>query len=173
MSQISARREAKSHAAFNHWTAERVFDWSGVAVTHLHPPLFAEWFLTYAQSIKDGLVQMPFGESKHARIAAEDQARLIASILEHPSVHTGQIYRLFGPKEYTYAEAFEKISQILGRKITYERISLEAFHEQMVKRRNPFVAQHLVEVAKDHAAGGFSGTDEVIEQITRQPPIDL
>jgi len=173
LSQISARREAKSHAAFNHWTAERVFDWSGLAVTHLHPTFFAEWFLTYAQSIKDGLVQMPFGESKHAPIAAEDQARLIASILEHPSAHQGKTYRLFGPKEYTYAEAFEKISQILGRKITYERISLEAFHEQWVKMGQPFLAQHLVEVAKDHAAGIFSGTDEVIEHITGQPPMDL
>jgi len=173
MSQISARREAKSHAAFNHWTAERVFDWSGLAVTHLHPTFFAEWFLTYAQSIKDGLVQMPFGESKHAPIAAEDQARVIASILEHPSAHQGKTYRLFGPKEYTYAEAFEKISQILGRQIKYERISLEAYHEQVVKRRNPFVAQHLVEVAKDHAAGVFSGTDEVIENITGQPPMGL
>ncbi len=173
LSQISARREAKSHAAFNHWTAERVFDWSGLAVTHLHPTFFAEWFLTYAQSIKDGLVQMPFGESKHAPIAAEDQARVIASILEHPSAHQGKTYRLFGPKEYTYAEAFEKISQILGRQIKYERISLEAYHEQVVKRRNPFVAQHLVEVAKDHAAGVFSGTDEVIENITGQPPMGL
>jgi NAD(P)H dehydrogenase (quinone) len=32
MSQVSARREAKSHAAFNHWMAERVFDWSGLTV---------------------------------------------------------------------------------------------------------------------------------------------
>jgi NAD(P)H dehydrogenase (quinone) len=30
MSQISARQEAKSHAAQDHWIAERVFDWSGV-----------------------------------------------------------------------------------------------------------------------------------------------
>jgi NAD(P)H dehydrogenase (quinone) len=173
LSQISARREAKSQAAFNHWIAERVFDWSGLAVTHLHPTFFAEWFLSYAQSIKDGLVQMPFGESKHAPIAAEDRARLIASILENPSAHQGKTYQLFGPKEYTYAEAFEKISQILGRQIKYERISLEAYHEQVVKRRNPFVAQHLVEVAKDHAAGVFSGTDEVIEKITGQPPMGL
>jgi NAD(P)H dehydrogenase (quinone) len=173
MSQISARREAKSHAAFNHWVAERVFDWSGLAVTHLRPTFFAAWFLYYAQQIKDGLVQWPFGEGKHAPIAAEDQARLIASILEYPSAHTGQIYPLFGPKEYTYPEAFEKISQILGRQITYERISLEAFYEQSVKRRNPFVAQHLVEVAKDHEAGVFSGTDEVIEKITGQPPMGL
>src|SRR5713226_5280747 len=134
MSQISARREAKSHAAFNHWTAERVFDWSGLAVTHLRPTFFAEGLgvLYHTQISKDGLVQLPFGENKHAPIAAEDQARLIASILENPSVHTGKIYRLFGPKEYTYAEAFEKISQILGHKIKYERISLEAFHEQWV-----------------------------------------
>ena len=173
LSQISARREAKSHAAFNHWTAERVFDWSGLAVTHLHPTFFAEWFLTYAQSIKGGLVQMPFGESKHAPIAAEDQARLIASILENPSAHQGKTYPLFGPKEYTYAEAFEKISQILGQKIKYERISLEEFHEQWVTAGQPFVGQHLVEVAKDHAAGIFSGTDEVIEHITGQPPMDL
>jgi uncharacterized protein YbjT (DUF2867 family) len=173
MSQISARREAKSHAAFNHWMAERVFDWSGLAVTHLHPTFFAEWFLYYAQNIKDGLVQMSFGESKHAPIAAEDQARVIASILENPSAHQGKTYSLFGPKEYTYAEAFAKIADILGRNITYERIPLEAFREQSEKRRGPFFAQHIVEVAKDHAAGVFSGTDEVIEKITGQPPMGL
>jgi len=32
-SQVSARREAKSHAAFNHWMAERVFDWSGLRIS--------------------------------------------------------------------------------------------------------------------------------------------
>jgi NAD(P)H dehydrogenase (quinone) len=173
MSQVSARREAKSHAAFNHWTAERVFDWSGLAITHLQPTFFAEWFLYYAQSIKDGLVQMPFGESKHAPITAEDQARLIASILENPSAHQGQTYQLFGPKEYTYAEAFAKISDILGRKIIYERIPLEAFREQWEKRGSPFLAQHLFEVAQDHAAGVFSGTNGVIENITGHKPMGL
>ena len=45
MSQISARREAKSHAARDHWVSERVFDWSGVPTTHLRPTFFAEWLL--------------------------------------------------------------------------------------------------------------------------------
>ncbi|MGZ3715743.1 MAG: NmrA family NAD(P)-binding protein [Ktedonobacterales bacterium] len=178
MSQVSARREAKSHAAFNHWIAERVFDWSGLAVTHLRPTFFAEWFLYSAtgikDGIKDGLVRLPFGdEGRHAPIAAEDQARLIASILEQPSAHRGKTYRLFGPKEYTYPEAVARIPEMLGREVKYERIPLEAYHEQMVKRRGPFVAQHLVEVAKDHAAGVFSGTDDVIEQMTGQPPMGL
>src|ERR1700747_2324125 len=45
MSQISARRESKSHAAQDHWVSERVFDWSGVATTHLRPTFFAEWLI--------------------------------------------------------------------------------------------------------------------------------
>jgi NAD(P)H dehydrogenase (quinone) len=173
MSQVSARREAKSHSAFNHWMAERVFNWSGLAVTHLRPTFFAENFLYYAQNIKDGLVQMPFGESKHAPIAAEDQARLIVSILENPSAHRGRTYQLFGPKEYTSPEAVAEISAVLGHKITYERISLEAFREWGLKLGGPFLAQHLFEVAQDHAAGVFSGTDEVIEKITGHKPMGL
>jgi NAD(P)H dehydrogenase (quinone) len=178
MSQISARREAKSHAAFNHWVAERVFDWSGLAVTHLRPTFFAEAFLSGGQGIqdgiKDGLVRLPFGdEGKHAPIAAEDRARVIATILEQPSGHQGKTYRLFGPKEYTFPQAVAQISEMLGREVTYERIPLDVYHEQMVKRVGPFLAQHIIEVAKDHAAGVFSGTDEVIEQITGQPPMGL
>lgn len=174
MSQVNARRNTKSLASFNHWMAEKVFDWSGVAVTHLKPTFFAEWFLYYAQGIKKGLVQMPFaGESKHAPIAAEDQARMIATILENPSAHAGKAYPLLGPKEYTYPEAFAEISNILGHNITYEEISLEAFKEQWLKRRSPFLAQHVFYAAQDHMAGILSGTDSVIEKITGHKPLGL
>lgn len=42
MSQISAREDARSHAAQDHWLSERVFDWSGLPVAHLRPTYFAE-----------------------------------------------------------------------------------------------------------------------------------
>jgi NAD(P)H dehydrogenase (quinone) len=35
------------------------------------------------------------------------------------------------------------------------------------------MAQHIVEVAKDAEGGIFSGTDEVIEEIIGQKPMDL
>ena len=50
LSQRTARRDSKSHSAQNHWIAERIFDWSGIPVTHLRPTLFDEW-LTYDFSI--------------------------------------------------------------------------------------------------------------------------
>jgi len=174
MSQISARREATSHAAFNHWIAERVFDWSGLSVTHLRPTFFAEWFLYYARDIKDRLVKMGFSiNGKHAPIDAEDQARVIVGVLENPGPHAGESYPLFGPKEYTYPEAFAEISRILNHEIRYEEIPPKAFGERIAKTRSPFLAQHLVEVAKDHAAGIFSGTNDVVKRITGKEPIGL
>jgi NAD(P)H dehydrogenase (quinone) len=43
MSQISARRDSRSHQARDHWISESVFDWSGVPVTYLRPTFFAQW----------------------------------------------------------------------------------------------------------------------------------
>ena len=174
MSQISARREAKSHGAFNHWIAERVFDWSGLSVTHLRPTFFAEWFLYCARDIKDGLVKLGFSNNgRHAPIAAEDQARVIVGVLENPDPHAGKSYPLFGPKEYTYPEAFAEIAHILNHEIRYEEIPPKVFEERIAKTRSPFLAQHLVEVAKDHAAGVFSGTNDLVKRITGKEPIGL
>ena len=89
MSQQSAREDAKSHAATDHWLAERVFDWSGVTVAHIRPTYFAEWLLYLAPMIKAGRLHVLFGTGKHAPIAAEDQARVIAGILEDPATHNG------------------------------------------------------------------------------------
>ena len=91
MSQISAREDAKSHAATDHWLAERVFDWSGVTVAHIRPTYFAEWLLYVAPMIKAGLLHVPFGTGKHAPIAAEDQARVIVGILEDPATNSGKV----------------------------------------------------------------------------------
>src|SRR5271163_1880612 len=99
MSQISARRDSKSHAAQDHWIAERIFDWSGIPTTHLRPTLFAEWALYWTDQIKTGTLRLPFGTGRHAPITAEDQARVITNILLAPEQHKGKIYPLYGERE--------------------------------------------------------------------------
>src|SRR6516165_7795812 len=42
MSQVSARRDATSHSAREHWLAEQVFNWSGLNVVHIRPTYFSE-----------------------------------------------------------------------------------------------------------------------------------
>ena len=117
MSQISAREDAKSHAATDHWLAERVFDWSGVTVAHIRPTYFAEWLLYLAPMIRAGLLHVPFGTGRHAPIAAEDQARVIVGILEDPASHRGKIYPLYGPVEYHLPEIAQVLSRVLGKDV--------------------------------------------------------
>src|SRR5579859_1786763 len=122
MSQISARRESRSRAAQDHWVSERVFDWSGVATTHLRPTFFAEW-LVYPHFAKEiwakKKIEFPFGSGRHAPIAAADQGRLIAYILSDPTGHEGKIYNLYGPVEMNHTEIAAAMSEVLGVKIEY------------------------------------------------------
>ena len=88
MSQISARPNAGSDAARQHWLSERVLDRTTLITTHLRPTLFAEW-LTMRWEVRDGegVLRLPFGEGRHAPIAAADQSRVIAALLLHPEPH--------------------------------------------------------------------------------------
>jgi NAD(P)H dehydrogenase (quinone) len=179
MSQKSARENAKSHAATDHWLSERVFDWSGVPTAHIRPTYFAEWLLYLAPMIKAGLLHVPFGTGKHAPIAAEDQGRVIAGILEDPAPHKGGIYPLFGPVEYTYAETAHLLSRVLGKPVQYRQVDFEEFSKVLQNsqknagRENSFLFQHLKEVAIDHQNGVFEGTNDLVEKLGGRPPMPL
>jgi NAD(P)H dehydrogenase (quinone) len=196
MSQISAREDSKSHAATDHWLSERVFDWSGLNVAHIRPTYFAEWLLYLAPMIKAGKLHVPFGTGRHAPIAAEDQGRVIAGILEDPAPHKGGIYPLFGPVEYTYQETAQVLSRVLGKDVQYKQIGFEEFkqfrkgespkpephqasghddHERAAKRAegNDFLFQHLSEVVIDHQNGLFAGTNDNVEKLGGRPPMTL
>src|SRR5262249_12659458 len=127
MSQKSARADAKSHAATDHWLSERAFDWAGLNVAHVRPTYFAEWLIYLAPMIKAGLLHVPFGRGQHAPITAEDQGRVIAGILEDPAPHKGAVYPLYGPVEYTYAETAEVLSRVLAKPVEYKQVPFDAF----------------------------------------------
>jgi NAD(P)H dehydrogenase (quinone) len=123
MSQKPARSDAKSEASRQHWLSERVFDWSGVSAVHLRPTLFAEWLLYLAPMIRHGRMLAPFSATgRAAPVAAEDQARLIVAVLEHPTAHVGKTYPLFGPVELTHPEIAAIISHVIGKKVAYQQV---------------------------------------------------
>ncbi len=178
MSQISARRESASHAAQDHWISERVFDWSGVATTHLRPTFFADW-LVYPHFAKEiwatKKIEFPFGNGRHAPIATDDQGRVIAHLLCKPEGHEGKTYTLHGPVEMNHVEIAAAMSEVLGTRIEYAPTSIEEFRTKMetLYKFPPFLTQHLVEVAQNYRDGIFSGTNDVIERITGKPPLSV
>ncbi len=178
MSQISARRESKSHLAQDHWISERVFDWSGVPTTHLRPTFFADW-LAYPHFAKEiwarKKIEFPFENGRHAPIATDDQGRVIAHILANPAGHEGKIYSLHGPVEMNHAEIAAAMSEVLGAKIEYAPATIEEFERKMTQEYQfpPALVQHLVEVAQDYREGVFAGVNDVVEKVTGTPALSV
>lgn len=177
MSQISARDVAKSHAARNHWVAERVLDWSGVPTAHIRPTFFSEW-LTFPWVrdviVNEGIIELPYGEGRHAPITAEDQARLIAAMMENPAAHAGKIYPLFGPVELSQTEIAGKVSEVLGRRISYRPTTAEAYTARLKSfGLGDFIIQHFLCIAEDYQNGVFAGTNDIIEEITGMAPMTV
>ncbi|MBN3754459.1 NAD(P)H-binding protein [Paraburkholderia sp. Tr-20389] len=174
MSQISAREDSKSHAARDHWIAERVLDWSGVPTVHIRPTFFSEWLVfpwVRDQIVQEGKITLPYGEGRHAPIAGEDQARLIAAVLAQPSGHIGKTYPLLGPVEMNQQEIADEIGEVLGRKISYRPSTIEQYRAHLERYQLPeFMIQHFLAIAIDYQNGIFSGADGVIGEITGLAP---
>jgi NAD(P)H dehydrogenase (quinone) len=173
MSQISARREATSHAAQDHWISEQIFNWSGVPTTHIRPTLFAEWALYWTAQFRTGVLRLPFGTGKHAPIAAEDQGRVIANILLNPDEHRGKVYPLYGDKEYTFAEIAAEIGKVIGKPLAYEQIDAWELKKLSGNASTDTLWQHFQEIAKDHQNGVFAGTNDLVQKIGGKPPMGL
>src|SRR5258705_12014075 len=60
MSQKSAREDALSHAAQDHWLSEQVFDWTLIIGALLASTYFSQWLLYLAPSNRAGLLQLSF-----------------------------------------------------------------------------------------------------------------
>jgi len=197
MSQKSARSDARSHSAREHWLAERVFDWSGLNVSHLRPTYFSEWLLYLAPMIRQGVMYAPFTTGRHAPIAGEDQARVIVAILEEPQAHRGKTYPLYGPVELTHDEIAGIVGRVLDRKVEYQSMPIDRWAEVVSaasagrpprndagslyaeadritgRPGSEFLVQHLREVAIDHTNGVFAGTNDFVERIGGQPPLTV
>jgi hypothetical protein len=104
-------------------------------------------------------MRFPFGNGRHAPIAAEDQGRVIAAILKDPGPHAGKTYPLFGPVEMDHHELATRISEPLGRQVTYLPQEIAEFRAQFANNPNApaHLVQHLCEVAQDYQDGLFKG----------------
>ena len=175
MSLISARREAKSHAAQQHWIAERLLDRFAFGTTHLRPTFFAEWLKwQWARSGDEGVLRLPFGNGRHAPIAGRDQAGVIAAILQNPAPYDRQVYPLVGAEELDHYRIAEQMSDALGIAVRYEPIGIPTFAAALTAQGWPdFFVQHISSVAQDYQDGIFSGENNLVEVISGRKPMTV
>jgi uncharacterized protein YbjT (DUF2867 family) len=175
MSQISARREAKSDAARAHWIAERLLDRTALVTTHLRPTFFTFWLnLYWIRHNDEGIYRLPFADARHAPIDAADQANVIAAILQKPEPHNRQIYPLVGAEELDWHQIAAKVGETLGIPVTYEPIDIPKYAAGLTAiGLPPYFVQHISSVAEDYRDGVFAGVNNLVEVISGTKPVTV
>jgi NAD(P)H dehydrogenase (quinone) len=175
VSQMSLTNMTDSRQQRQHWLAEQVLNWSGLPVVQVRPTVFLEnpFFKDLAaQSItRDDTIRLPFGTGRTSPVAAEDVAEVIATILANPAAHVGKIYELTGPKSQDMAGVAAEYSTALGRKITYVDAPLEQWRDSELRNLKlpEHVFEHILTMARLHAANRYDRATHDIEAITGRP----
>src|SRR5215470_6991547 len=177
VSQMSTTETTPSPQHKLQWLSEQALNWSGLPVVHVRPTVFLEGFflaLTPDSVRQSNQIRLPFGEGKTSPIAAEDVARVVATLLENPQPHIGKIYHLTGPQSENMHFYAQEYSKALGRTITYQDIPVEPWREALLERRWPVhVVNHLATMADLHRAGRFDRMSDDVRTLTGQAPMSV
>ena len=125
-----------------------------------------------AESIaRDATIRLPFGTGRTSPIDARDVAEVIAAVLASPTAHIGKVYELTGPRSQDMDAMAAEYSDALGRTITYVDVPLEQWRDQELRSRNlpDHVFEHLLTMARLHAANRYDRLTHDVETITGRP----
>lgn len=172
LSVWGAAEEAFSFAKI-HRPVERAIEASGLAWTHLRPNSFMQNFVNFmGDTIKtQGAFYEPAADAKIGHIDVRDIAAVAARVLT-TSDHEGQALELSGPRAFTYGEAADILSQVLGKKVSYMPVSDDAARQGMLDAGIPApYADDLIDLNRFYRKGGAAGLTSTVKDVTGRDPI--
>ncbi len=179
VSQMTLTDMTDSPQQRQHLLAERVLNWSGLPVVNVRPTVFLEnpLFMDLAAHsiVRNDTIRLPFGEGRTSPVAAQDVAEVIAAVLANPAAHIGKVYELTGPKALDMKAVAAEYSAALGRKITYVNVPFEQWRDQELRNLKlpEHVFEHLLTMARLHAANRYDRVTHEIEAITGRPATSI
>jgi len=177
MSQVTARDDAPSSLSRHHWHSQNVFDWADVGAIHVRPTYFAENLLMFGSDsiANEGKLYLPYGDGRHAPVAAADIAEVVVSLLANPEPYLGERLVLTGPRKMTIAEMTSVLSEELGSPVEYVDLPIDMWGEILAGQAGlpAFLVSHLKHVAQDHKDGVFDVQSDTVERVTGRPAQSL
>ena len=136
--------------------------------TSLRPGFFAQNLQdAYRQDlIEDDRILLPAGHAPVNWIDVRDVADVAALVFENPVPHRAQAYTLTGPKSVSWESVVEILSDVLGRNIRYEAVSIPRYVFHLRKRGLPWRAiavQTIIHVLLRLGQGDIY--DETLERL--------
>lgn len=156
---------AESKAWVPHRKVEDHLKASAGGWTILRPGFFAQNLgdAYLRDLVEDDRLFVPAGQGRVAFLDVADVGDVVAKVLEHPSAHRGQAYRLAGPEAVTFGQLAERLTASLGRPITYRPASIASYGWHLWRHRRLPLMQVIVQTVLHVGlrAGDAAAVDDV------------
>lgn len=156
-----------------HYKMEKLIREAGLPWTMLRPSFFMQNLsTTHRAEIRDrNEIFVPAGHGRTSFVDVKDLGEVAALVLTQDG-HLNQAYELTGSEALTYEEVAAQLSEVLGRKITYQNPWIVQFlWRKVVTEQQPLafalVMTALYTVAKLGKADGLTGE---VERLLQRPP---
>jgi uncharacterized protein YbjT (DUF2867 family) len=161
----SPLRSGRWHAQTERHVAE-----AGLPFTYLHPPFFMQNLLRSAATIAtQGVLTASMQAGKIAMVDARDVATVAVAALTSDG-HVGKTYTITGPEALSFQEVAVRLSDVTGRRVTYQDVPLATVRQELVAASLP---PWLVEVRMEFAAalrdGYAAAVTDTVQTVTGQP----
>src|SRR5262249_9466999 len=120
-------------------------------------------------------IRLPFRNGRTSPVAAVDVAEVAARILLKPSNYAGHTVELTGPRSADLYGLAQDYAAALGRPVRYLEVPLDAWRDGELRKRGltEHVYEHILTMAKLHAAGRYDRSTTSIEAILGRPARSL
>lgn len=157
-----------------HWDVEREVEASGIPFTILQPSTFMQSCLGNAPSIAtDNAFYLPQGDGRVSMVDTRDIAAVAVACLVEPG-HAGKRYVVTGAEALSNFDVADRLSVLLGRKITYVDVTPDQMRQSLADAGVPaWMSEALLElfaICKQDFAADVSPT---VACICRRPPISF
>lgn len=133
---------------------------------------FSESF--FLEPILEGFVALPQADAKVPYVDTDDIADVaVAALLGEE--HNGKIYQLTGPRQLTFKEVIQEISDATGRDIAFTPIALPAYTQVMKQQGVPADFVWLIEYLFSEVLGNPNNAEIThdIEKVLGRKPKDF
>ena len=139
---------------------EQVIIHSGIDHTIVRASWFNQNFSEsfFLEPILKGFVALPQADVKVPYVDTDDIADVAIEVLLNND-HNGKIYQLTGPRQLTFKEVIQEISDVTGRYITFTPITLSAYINVMKQQGVPGDFIWLIEYLFSEVLGNANNSE--------------
>lgn len=173
MSSMEAVAHAETPIPKAHWAVEEYIRASGLPWTMVKPNFFMQNLMASANGIKtNGKFSLPMGEGTTGMADIRDIAAVCVEVLTGQG-HTGKSYEITGPEVLTFHQVAERFSEVLGKKVEYVPMPMDAFRERMTGILEPWHLNAVCELFREIAEIGLDHTTDTFRQLMGREPRSL